>query len=727
MKLKFVLRFLWLSIYSIVTWQFVFPSFLATRATTSKMQSMQWDEKLGVWTGDKVPGLDPNSLPKPLYVFGYGSLIWKPGPFLERCNSFPGTAIGYKRVFAQRSYDHRGNQFLPGVVMNLVSDEGLLASGYSIPTQDDPSAPKASYDCSGLVWIVPEEDIPAVVEYLDFREKGGYFQQLIDVRLHETTPFHSHNDVVKALVYIGHSHNPNYFLPPLKKEEITTAVVVPIKVSDYFHHFHHKRSIISDLISTAIGPSGRNIDYLLNLYADLLSRNIHDIYLKNLVSAVLLRIGVWRRNYYYHKIFKQFTSPKSPKAAAATNNHDHYDEIIPIYGFGSNEFHQLTRYKDTHDDHPHHPEDHSDKSRVSYKGQCYYNPLELTPHVPHLHNHTAASRELRKREIPWEELEYHHLLAGSHSSAVVNNHGNYIRIWGKLVEILLKNHYFSFPSVSHSLPNDSQIPHSIIIENVKGATLGFDHMLLQVSNEIRIICLGDNSHGQCSGPTEIAIPYGSVKLIRTSKTQHIYQVEYPESEDTPMEGYSRYSVLKMAASLYHSAIITEDGGLITFGEGKFGQTLAQESINNTSSAPSASFPVWYPPKDRYTEQSTKLIDVACGVKHTIVLDDHGTVYSMGSNRYGSLGRRVEPTSVAATGTEEKISPPPSEKQQSNKFVDKKMDLVPLPQEIKFQRVSFFIQNQNSLVPCRMSYVTRFTSVTFICFDFLFHCSVLSHT
>ncbi|KAJ1415675.1 hypothetical protein B484DRAFT_158868 [Ochromonadaceae sp. CCMP2298] len=37
----------------------------------------QWDAKLGVWVGNLAPSTSP--LPSPLYILGYGSLIWRPG------------------------------------------------------------------------------------------------------------------------------------------------------------------------------------------------------------------------------------------------------------------------------------------------------------------------------------------------------------------------------------------------------------------------------------------------------------------------------------------------------------------------------------------------------------------------------------------------------------------------------------------------------------------------
>lgn len=55
--------------------------------------------------------------PKPLWVFGYGSLIWNPGfPVAEQRLA---RATGWRRSFCMWSIHHRGSETEPGLVLAL--------------------------------------------------------------------------------------------------------------------------------------------------------------------------------------------------------------------------------------------------------------------------------------------------------------------------------------------------------------------------------------------------------------------------------------------------------------------------------------------------------------------------------------------------------------------------------------------------------------------------------
>ncbi len=90
---------------------------------------------------------DPADLPAgPLYVFGYGSLVWRPGFDYRRC--VPARIYGFHRALRVWSWHHRGTEDRPGLVL------GLDAGG----------------SCRGCVFEVATADKRAVADYLWQRE-----------------------------------------------------------------------------------------------------------------------------------------------------------------------------------------------------------------------------------------------------------------------------------------------------------------------------------------------------------------------------------------------------------------------------------------------------------------------------------------------------------------------------------------------------------------------------
>lgn len=150
---------------------------------------------------------------KPLWVFGYGSLIFKPDyAFIERK---PASIVGWQRRFWQGSHDHRGTPQSPGRVVTLVECENAI--------------------CKGMAYLID----PAVLSHLDFREKNGYLRFMIELNFEDQT-------TQSGLIYIA-THNNEAYLGETSEAEIARQ------------------------ISRSIGPSGKNIDYLFNL-ADALRK-----------------------------------------------------------------------------------------------------------------------------------------------------------------------------------------------------------------------------------------------------------------------------------------------------------------------------------------------------------------------------------------------------------------------------------------------------------------------
>ena len=86
----------------------------------------------------------------PLWVFAYGSLMWRPG--FEHAERVRGRLDGFRRAFCMSSIHYRGSEDDPGLVLALDPD------------------PEAS--CEGIVYRVQDRD--GVLAYLRERELISY-------------------------------------------------------------------------------------------------------------------------------------------------------------------------------------------------------------------------------------------------------------------------------------------------------------------------------------------------------------------------------------------------------------------------------------------------------------------------------------------------------------------------------------------------------------------------
>lgn len=156
-------------------------------------------------------------------LFGYGSLIWRPDiPFRDRR---PARLDGWQRRFWQGSHDHRGVPDRPGRVVTLVEELGSA--------------------CAGMAYLVDATTADATFSTLDHREKNGYERHRVTLTL--ANP----QERVEGVVYIAPVGNHAY-LGPASLEEMARQ------------------------ISSSTGPSGHNVDYLLDLAEALRSLDVDD-------------------------------------------------------------------------------------------------------------------------------------------------------------------------------------------------------------------------------------------------------------------------------------------------------------------------------------------------------------------------------------------------------------------------------------------------------------------
>uniref|UniRef100_A0A803TKT4 Gamma-glutamylcyclotransferase n=1 Tax=Anolis carolinensis TaxID=28377 RepID=A0A803TKT4_ANOCA len=158
---------------------------------------------------DEGQGQPPAS---PLWVFGYGSLVWRPG--FEFASRKVGYIRGYSRRFWQGDTFHRA----PGRVVTLQEDYNGCTWG-------------VAYELRG-------DQVAASLKYLNVREAvlGGYVTKLVKFYPQEEES----EEPILALVYIATPQNPSY-LGPASEEDIAAQIIV------------------------SSGRAGHNIEYLLQL------------------------------------------------------------------------------------------------------------------------------------------------------------------------------------------------------------------------------------------------------------------------------------------------------------------------------------------------------------------------------------------------------------------------------------------------------------------------------
>jgi len=211
-----------------------------------------WCENKQVYVGGVPENEEVQKLIKEseghLRIFGYGSLCWKPAGVLSKpgVSTTMGRTLGYKRVWSQRSTDHRGTPKFPGIVCTLLTKKeyaSVVASAASLSSSIKDKQITGSFNANlvtnGVIFNVPPELVRETLEELDFREKGGYARDVCEVVEEETKKSY------KALLYRAMPENPAFSSRALLDLPFSAAIM-----------------------SVSAGPSGANDIYLnkLNMF-----------------------------------------------------------------------------------------------------------------------------------------------------------------------------------------------------------------------------------------------------------------------------------------------------------------------------------------------------------------------------------------------------------------------------------------------------------------------------
>ncbi|KAK3299058.1 ChaC-like protein-domain-containing protein [Chaetomium fimeti] len=179
------------------------------------------------------------------WLFGYGSLIWKPPPHFGPDRRIPGWVTGYVRRFWQ---DHRGTPEAPGRVVTLIS-----RSYWEQLTDHHDSAPDKVW---GVAYRITPDRVAEVKEYLDIREINGY-------TIHYT-PFHPAATAAPTNpAQHPHDHHHHHHPGPIR-----TLVYIGTPDNDQFVGPQDPQQL-AEHIYRSTGPSGPNRDYLWGLEAAL--------------------------------------------------------------------------------------------------------------------------------------------------------------------------------------------------------------------------------------------------------------------------------------------------------------------------------------------------------------------------------------------------------------------------------------------------------------------------
>jgi cation transport protein ChaC len=186
-----------------------------------------------------------------LFLFGYGSLTWRPGE-VEFVSANPRAHVrGFKRRFWQRSEDHRG---VPGSAGRV-----CVCVEWTVARESDPNQPATEAEAvvHGCLFQIAAAHRDKTLAYLDVREKGGYQSICVPVFSSES------GDLL-----------------------CESAVVFSADALNEFWCADSPLEDIARIIHSSVGPSGSNLEYFERLAQWLRDHDAHDAHIADLERHV---------------------------------------------------------------------------------------------------------------------------------------------------------------------------------------------------------------------------------------------------------------------------------------------------------------------------------------------------------------------------------------------------------------------------------------------------------
>ena len=530
-----------------------------------------------------------------LRIFGYGSLCWNPGAVESALGQArqrrSGRAKNYRRCWAQKSTDHRGTTAFPGIVCTLLTTQEFRQfrplTNTNNNNNNDPDVNNNDNNedttttiitTEGVIYTVPPQLVQECLSDLDFREKGGYARDIIEVVEDET------GETVQCLLYRGTPDNPAFWSRALKDLPYAAAVM-----------------------SAAIGPSGKNDEYLHKL--DVFLEQTGDINASEKCDDTFALARMVER---YHKTDYRF---------------------FFFVGCGSNQYNQLLL-----------------KSDDNVAGLVN----DEDAHV--LTESVVAITGNGGPDDPVVEL-----VAGSGHSGVLTASGR-LFLFGWNANSQLGTCKVQKDESGLSVVSELQ---GLSVEKV---VLGFSHSLVVEKTSSRLYAFGDNSRGQVTGEAggDVTTP-ATPSFLENDKIVSVAAGLYhtavvTDTGDLVVYGCNRYgqslssgvpvvqrwrpsdgaSLQKVACGRFHTVVLDSVGRVWTFGDNRFGQ-LGRSSYGKKFDASPCliALPSGY-----------VFVDVACGWSHNLGMakkaDGEAVVFGWGRNDKGQLGTTgscIEPTRI----------------------------------------------------------------------------------